>query len=109
MMPDPSNPAQMICVDVKGGLSQLCCNGASQVPCHPTAPGGPGIVRIGRAVVGTPPWPDPTYPKTADHTAFVTTFCEAATGDATVDIVTGLPGPGAVIFNISSVVDKVAP
>ena len=96
---DPSNPAQMICVDSKGGLSQACCNDNTTVPCFDTGTGGIGIQRTGRAVAPTPAFPDPTYPKTAEGVVTVATFCEAATGSSNIDTVTGLPGPGAVIFN----------
>jgi hypothetical protein len=107
MAPDPSNPGTMICVDIKGGLSQHCCNGNPAVACHPTFPaGGIGIIRTGRAVAAaTPsPWGDDAYPKTASGAVLVSTFCEAATGDGTVDITTGLPGPGALIFNTDATV-----
>jgi len=112
-VPDPSNPGgALICADIKGGLSQHCCNGSTQVPCHPTfpaqggQPAGIGIVRTGRAVpAATPtPWGDDQYPKTASGAVLVSTFCEAATGDGTVDITTGLPGPGALIFNTDATV-----
>jgi hypothetical protein len=96
---DPSNPSQMICVDSKGGLSQACCNDNTSVPCYDSAPGGIGIVRTGRPVAPTPAWPDTTYPKTAQGVVTVATFCEAATGSSNIDTVTGLPGPGAVVFN----------
>lgn len=110
-VPNPSDPATQICVDAKGGLAQLCCNNNAQVPCHPTFPGGPGIVRTGRAVAAaTPsPWGDDAYPKTADGVALVSTFCIPPTGTGTVDITTGLPGPGALIFNTSSVISVTPP
>jgi hypothetical protein len=100
-----------VCVDVFGGLSQNCCNISTQVPCHPTFTGGPGITRQGKAVAAaTPaPWPDPQYPKTADGVILVSTFCEPPTGTSTVDLTTGLPGPGAVIFNTQAVVSFVPP
>jgi hypothetical protein len=109
-----SNPVDgsTICVDSKGGLSQLCCNGSnSQVPCHPTAPGGAGIVRTGRPVpnASPAPWPDPQYPKTASGSVLVSTFCIPPTGTGTVDITTGLPGPGALIFNTDAVISVTPP
>jgi len=114
---DPTNPAATICVDVFGGLSQNCCNISTSVPCHPTypaqgaTPAGPGIVRQGRAVAtATPtPWGDDQYPKTAEGTVLVSTFCEPPTGTSTVDLTTGLPGPGAVIFNSNATVSFVPP
>jgi hypothetical protein len=114
---DPSNPPATICVDTFGGLSQNCCNITKDVPCHPTfpaqgaTPAGPGIVRKGRPVATATPtaWPDPTYPKTASGVVLVSTFCEPPTGTSTVDLTTGLPGPGAVIFNNDSVVSFVPP
>jgi hypothetical protein len=84
------------CVDIKGGLSQTCCANNPQLPCFPTANGGE-IVRTGSAAPPTPAFPDPTYPKTTDVT-LVAAFCERSTGSSTVDTVTGLPGPGAIIL-----------
>jgi len=63
----------------------------------PTAGGG-AIVRTGEPDPPAPVWPDPTYPKTSTGGILVTTFCEAATGVGTIDNVTGLPGPGALIL-----------
>src|SRR5262249_30843191 len=49
---DPSNPGgPQVCVDSKGGISQVCCNSNSSVPCFQTRPGGPGINRTGHAAV----------------------------------------------------------
>lgn len=87
------------CVDVKGGLSQLCCTSDTTRPCFPTAGGGE-IVRTGSSAAPMPPWPDPSYPKQADAT-LVATFCEGATGTGAVDFVTGLPGPGALVVPVS--------
>jgi hypothetical protein len=50
--------------------------------------------------------PDPSYPKTAEGTAIVGTFCEAATGNANIDTVSGLPGPGALLFTTRLVFSK---
>jgi hypothetical protein len=110
-VPNPVNPATNVCVDAKGGLSQNCCNGQPAVPCHPTFPGGPGITRAGKAVASpTPsPWGDDAYPKTAAGVVMVSTFCEPPTGTGTVDITSGLPGPGAVIFNTDAVVSVTPP
>jgi hypothetical protein len=110
-VPDPTNAANLICVDSKGGLSQNCCNGQTAVPCHPTFTGGPGITRTGKPVsTPTPtPWGDDQYPKTAEGVVMVSTFCEPPTGTGTVDITSGLPGPGAVIFNQNSVISVVPP
>ena len=110
-VPDPTNPANQICVDAKGGLSQNCCNGQTAVPCHPTFPGGPGITRSGKPVATpTPtPWGDDQYPKTAEGVVMVSTFCEPPTGTGTVDITSGLPGPGAVIFNTNAVISVAPP
>ena len=105
-IPDPSNLAQQICVDIKGGLSQVCCDNNPALPCFPTQAGGPGIVRTGRPVPPTPAVPEPTYPKTSEGTAIVATFCEAATGNANIDTVTGLPGPGALLFTARLVFSK---
>jgi hypothetical protein len=100
MIPDPSNPSHMICVDVKGGLSQGCCNDNPAVPCFPTRPGGVGIVRTGRPVTPmTVTGATGSFPKVSSGEVTVATFCIAATGNSNIDTVTGLPGPGAVVFN----------
>jgi hypothetical protein len=114
---DPSNPPATICVDTFGGLSQNCCNITKDVPCHPTypaqgaTPAGPGIVRKGRAVAtaSPSPWGDDQYPKTASGAVLVSTFCEPPTGTSTVDLTTGLPGPGALVFNTDATVSFVPP
>jgi hypothetical protein len=62
--------------------------------------------------VATPtptPWGDDQYPKTANGVVMVSTFCEPPTGTGTVDITSGLPGPGAVIFNANAVVSVTPP
>jgi hypothetical protein len=97
-----------VCLDKKGGVSQLCCSNAPSVPCFPTGPGSAGVVtREGRALVPQPAWPEPTYPKTTECTpgqctVEVATFCEAATGSASVDGITGLPGPGALVLPVAT-------
>jgi len=80
---------------VKGGVSQNCCTNASATPCFPNP-----IVRNGATAAPTPPFPDPAFPKTGDAT-LVATFCEATSGSATVDVVTGLPGPGALVLPVT--------
>jgi hypothetical protein len=84
------------CIDTKGGLSQTCCSGNTARPCFPTLNGGQ-IVRTGSATPPTPAFPDPTYPKSGNVT-LVATFCEASSGSSAVDVVTGLPGPGAIVL-----------
>ena len=91
-----STTADGQCIDTKGGVSQVCCSSDTTLPCFPTANGGQ-IVRTGQAAPPTPPFPDPTYPKTGSG-ALVATFCEPASGTGTIDVVTGLPGPGALVF-----------
>ncbi len=80
------------CIDIKGGISQNCCANDPTTPCF-TDP----IVRTGSTAPPTPPFPDPSYPKTGNMT-LVATYCEATSGSTTVDIVTGLPGPGALLL-----------
>jgi len=112
MVQDPTDPtgSAMICQDVKGGLSQTCCNGDTTIPCFPTRPGGPGIVRKGKPVVpglaDGIAWPNPTYPKDAEGLVTASTFCIPGTGQFSVDQVAGLPGPGAVTFNVQACVYK---
>jgi hypothetical protein len=89
--------------DTKGGMNQWCCGDAQSTPCFPTAAssGEPNhaIVREGAAVAPTPLWPDPTYPKTATNAKVAAVFCIGDTGEPAINVVAGLPGPGAVIFN----------
>ena len=100
MEPDPGNPdGPPVCVDVKGGISQVCCVDDPALPCFPTRPGGAGIVRGGRAVVPQPPWPDPTYPKSAEGEVVVSTFCAPSSNNSFADTVGPSPVPGAVILN----------
>jgi hypothetical protein len=100
MEPDPTNPdGPPVCVDVKGGTSQVCCVDDPSLPCFPTRPGGVGIVRAGRAVVPQPPWPDPTYPKSAEGEVVVSTFCVQSSDLTFADNIGPTPLPGAVILN----------
>ena len=94
LVPDPVNPEQQVCRDRKGGISQRCCADDTTTACFASDQ----IVRTGRAAPLTPPWGDPTYPKTAEP-VLADAFCEPATGTNLLDaITTGLPGPGAVIM-----------
>jgi hypothetical protein len=88
---ETSDPAtgSPICIDAKGGVSQVCCADETIVPCFATP-----VERTGSAEPPMPPWPGPAYPKQSKMTA-VGTFCVPATGVATVDTLVGLPGPGA--------------
>jgi hypothetical protein len=95
---DPTT-GETVCVDAKGGLAQsFCANDPSRV-CQPTRTGV--LTRVGRAEAPRDAsgmaYGAGGYPKRSD-TVSVATFCEAATGTSTVDILTGLPGPGARSF-----------
>jgi hypothetical protein len=81
------------CVDVKGGISQLCCSTNSTIPCFPTGEGG-AIVRTGAPFGGSP------------LGAFVATYCVPRTGSALINNVTGLPGPGALILPVEASVQR---
>lgn len=97
MAPDPTNPGSQVCIDSKGGLSQVCCNNNTQRPCFPRDGSG-NLTRTGQANVPQPPLPDTTYPKT-NPGVLASTFCIPATGTTTIDSVTGLPGPGTILLN----------
>jgi len=97
MVDDPANPGSMVCVDDKGGLSQLCCGNDTTKPCFPLENGGE-LTRTGRAEPPTPPLPDTTYPK-AGTGVLGAVFCEASTSVTTIDRTTGLPGPAALLLN----------
>ena len=90
------------CVDAKGGLSQVCCNDATDTPCFPDP-----IVRSGTAAPPAPAWPDPSYPKTTDAGVLVATFCVGATNTVGVDAAAGLPGPGAIILPVRELLLRV--
>jgi hypothetical protein len=91
---DPTNPGHQICIDSKGGISQLCCNNNTTKPCFTLRDGGT-VTRTGLTEPPQPPLPDATYPKTQGG-ILVSTFCIPATGTNTIDSVTGLPGPGTI-------------
>lgn len=103
-VPDPTNPGSTICKDSKGGLSQLCCNNNTSRPCHTLANGGT-LTRTGNITAPVPALPDATYPKT-NAGVLASTFCIPATGTNTIDSVTGLPGPGAILLNGTGVWSK---
>ncbi len=88
-----------------GGINQLCCSAGNALPCFPTANAGT-YTRTGSPLPVTPAWPDPTYPKSSNGGAarLVATFCVPATRDATVDGLSGLPGPGAIIVPVMETV-----
>lgn len=85
----------------KGGINQTCCSNNQTLPCFPSATdSGSAIVRTGNPSPLTPAFPDPSSPKTSSGGKMVAVFCEARTTDASVDILTGLPGPGAIILPV---------
>ena len=85
------------CIDAKGGLSQLCCDDNTALPCFPTGPADVG--RIERTGAATPA--GSSYPSLVPET-LVATFCEAATSSATLNQVSGLPGPGALVLPVTA-------
>lgn len=80
------NPPNGVCIDAKGGISQLCCAGNTSLPCFPTGSGG-AIERTGSPVV----------PGTPAGGVFAANFCIPAAGGI-VSAVAGLPGPGALLL-----------
>jgi hypothetical protein len=89
----------------KGGINQTCCSNNPLRPCFPTATDSSGsIIRTGTPVPVSPPFPDTTSPKTAEGARLAAVFCEARTTDATVDNLTGLPGPGAILLPVTQTV-----
>jgi len=75
------------CIDPKGGISQVCCSNNTSVPCFPTRNGGT-IERSGKRATD------------GQSGALAATFCIAPTQSATVNITSGLPGPGAMILPV---------
>src|SRR5207302_1280262 len=91
-----------VCVDQKGGLSQACCSDEPDTPCAELP-----VTRTGKASPFTDgaglAWGAGTYPKSADVVS-VAAFCEPPTGTASVDGLTGLPGPAALVLPAHAVV-----
>ncbi|HWP67500.1 MAG TPA: hypothetical protein VNO26_16505 [Candidatus Limnocylindria bacterium] len=96
-IPNPVNPEELVCLDNKGGISQVCCNDNTARACFPLENGGT-LSRVGRAEVPIPAFPDDTFPKTGTGTV-ASVFCEAATGNSSIDGTTGLPGPAALLLS----------
>lgn len=88
------------CVDVKGGLSQVCCSDDPQRPCFPTATGA-SVTRVGSATAPAPAFGDPTYPKVGGLT-LAGAFCAPASGSTFMDILVGLPGPAAIVLPMAT-------
>jgi hypothetical protein len=88
------------CIDVKGGLSQVCCSTDPRRPCFATASGVP-IARAGSATAPASPFGDPTHPKMGGLT-LVGTFCAPASGSSLVDAIVGLPGPVAIVLPMAT-------
>jgi hypothetical protein len=96
-IPNPVNPAELVCLDNKGGISQMCCNDNTSRSCFPLENGGT-LSRVGRADIPLPALPDTTFPKTGTGTV-ASVFCEGATGTQSIDGTTGLPGPSALLLS----------
>jgi hypothetical protein len=66
-------------------------------------------MRTGQLEVPTPAWPDTSYPKTGvggtSGENLSSVFCIART-NGTIDGVTGLPGPGALILPVKQCYKK---
>jgi len=90
------------CIAHKGGVQQACCSNAPKLPCFPTAPESDGrLERVGFSVQPQPPWPDPTYPKTASA-KLVGAFCLPPTLVGQGPQATTIPnGPAALILPIT--------
>ena len=74
-----------VSMPAKGGISQLCCAGFTDLPCFPTQDGG-SLVRTGS-------------PGTDGHVQVsAATFCVPRTSSALINLVAGLPGPGALLL-----------
>jgi len=103
----PGGTAEATCAEpstVVVPVRRKRCANNTAVSCHPTARGGPGIVRTGRAAPPVPAWPESALPKTAAGTVLAATFCIPATGTNTVDTTTGLPGPGALLLEADATI-----
>ena len=97
------------CVATRGGIQQACCSTDPTRPCFPTGPGTLGRVeRIGTAIPPAPAWPLPTYPKTAEGTKVVATFCVPSSGSSAIDVVPGY-GPAALVLPVKEVWQQFVP
>ncbi|HEV7731448.1 MAG TPA: hypothetical protein VGR62_04760 [Candidatus Binatia bacterium] len=97
-------------IPTKGGINQTCCSNSTSTPCFPTAADSPGVIlRTGVPVPLMPAWPT-SSPQSATGTVLAATFCVPRTTDQSVDILYGLPGPGAVLLPVDlSVRTVIAP
>lgn len=85
----------------KGGIRQTCCSNAPSLSCFPTAADSAGsLVRTGVAAPLLPAWRTPASSRMATGAVLAGTFCSPATHDATVDILNGLAGPGALLLPV---------
>src|SRR5262245_37584762 len=95
---DPTT-GETVCVDAKGGLAQFCCSNDPNRACQPTRTDA--VTRVGRTAeprdASGIAYGAGAYPKHSDVVS-VATFCEAATGTSSIDALTGLPGPGALVL-----------
>jgi len=110
---DPTSCSLDVCIasggsdDVRNGIQpgvdQACCKkGREIIPCFVD-----DISRTGEAVPGEPLWPDPTYPKVAEGGKIAGTFCIPATNSTTINLPTGLGGPGAFVLPGTAIVEFV--
>jgi hypothetical protein len=107
--------------DVKSGLNtgidQACCQTGTTTGGVPIINGcfgedRPGtdedfdIVRNGTPAIPQPAWPDPTYPKIATDGTVVSAFCVPPTNANTINTPIGLGGPGAILAEVQTCVDR---
>ena len=86
------------CIARQGGIQQACCSNDTTRPCFPTDPASDGrLERVGFSAQPQPPWPDPSYPKTA-AAKLAGTFCLPAT---TVGVTALEQGLGAIILPVT--------
>jgi hypothetical protein len=99
MVPDVTNPGgPLVCKELKGGISQLCCSNNTELPCHPTDAASGGVLeRTGRPAPPVSESSGQTFPASSDL-ALVSVFCEDRTTNGPIDFTTtGLPGTAALI------------
>ncbi|HEV7731451.1 MAG TPA: hypothetical protein VGR62_04775 [Candidatus Binatia bacterium] len=88
-------------IATKGGINQTCCSNDPATPCFPTAADSSGtILRNGVAMSPTPAWPTPAPSRSATGAVLAGIFCSPSVPDASVNILYGLPGPGALLLPV---------
>jgi hypothetical protein len=87
--------------EVRPGIDQACCPVGDEIEACFSG----NITRQGQPAIAMPPWPGLTYPKISDAGRMTATFCVQETNSVSINAATGLPAPGAFIFEFDTCLD----